>query len=73
MLLGTLGASLLGYMLFAKGKKVIRVGERTVRAGYRSKGYFCIGIINFMFNGNSLTSFTTLFSPNDFKRNYDII
>ena len=29
-------------------------------------GYFCIGFIDFMFNGNSLTDFTNLFSPNDF-------
>ena len=28
--------------------------------------YFCIGFINFMFNGNSLTDYTSLFSPNDF-------
>ena len=30
-------------------------------------GYFCIGFINFMSNGNSLTDFTNLFLPNDFK------
>ena len=36
-------------------------------------GYFCIGFINFMFNGNSLTDYTNLFSPNDFKRSDDII
>ena len=36
-------------------------------------GYFCIGFINFMFNGNSLTDYTNLFSPNDFKKNDDII
>ena len=35
--------------------------------------YFCIGFINFMFNGNSLTDFTNLVSPNDFKKNDDII
>ena len=28
--------------------------------------YFCIGFINFMFNGNSLTDYTSLFSPNNF-------
>ena len=28
--------------------------------------YFCIGFINFMFDGNTLTDFTNLFSPNDF-------
>ena len=38
MLLGTLGASLLGDMLFGKkGKGVIRAGEGTIRAGYGSK------------------------------------
>ena len=29
-------------------------------------GYFCIGFIKFMFNDNSLTDYTSLFSPNDF-------
>ena len=37
------------------------------------RGYFCIGFIDFMFNGNSLTDFTNLFAPNDFKKNDDII
>ena len=39
MLLGTLGASLLGDMLSKSlsGKGVIRAGEGTIRAGYRSK------------------------------------
>ena len=36
-------------------------------------GYFCIGFINFMFNGKSLTDFTNLFSPKDLKKNDDII
>ena len=35
--------------------------------------YFCLGFINFMFNGNSLTDYTSLFLPNDLKRNDDII
>ena len=29
-------------------------------------GYFCIGFINFMFKGKTLTEFTNLFSPHDF-------
>ena len=29
-------------------------------------GYFCIGFINFMFEGRSLTEYTNLFSPNNF-------
>ena len=36
-------------------------------------GYFCIGFINFMLKGKSLTEYTNLFSPNVFKRNDDII
>ena len=35
--------------------------------------YFCIGFINFMFNGKSLTDYTNLFSPNDFNKNDNII
>ena len=36
-------------------------------------GYFCIGFINFMFKGKTLTEYTNLFSPNNFKKNDDII
>ena len=36
-------------------------------------GYFCIGFIDFMLKGNNLTDFTNLFSPNNFKKNDDII
>ena len=36
-------------------------------------GYFCIGFIDFMLAGKTLTDFTNLFSPNNFKKNDDII
>ena len=36
-------------------------------------GYFCIGFNDFMLKGNNLTDFTDLFSPNNFKKNDDII
>ena len=36
-------------------------------------GYICNVFINFMFDGNSLTDYTNLFSPNDLKKNDDII
>ena len=36
-------------------------------------GCFCIGFIDFMIAGKTLTDFTNLFSPNNFKRNDDII
>ena len=35
--------------------------------------YFCIGFFDFMLKGNSLTDFTNLLSPNNCKRNNDII
>ena len=36
-------------------------------------GYFCIGFIDFMLKGKSLTDFTSFFSPNDLKKNDDMI
>ena len=36
-------------------------------------GYFCIGFTDFMLAGKTLTEFTNLFLPNNFKRNDDII
>ena len=36
-------------------------------------GYFCIGFINFMLKGKTLTEFMNLFSPNNFKKTDDII
>ena len=35
--------------------------------------YFCIGFINFMLAGKTLTDFTNLFLLNNFKTNDDII
>ena len=36
-------------------------------------GYFCVGFIDFMFKGKSMTKYTNLFSPIDFKKNDDTI
>ena len=36
-------------------------------------GYFCIGFINLMLKGKSLTDFTNILSPNNFKKNDNII
>ena len=36
-------------------------------------GYFCIAFIDYMFMGKSLADYTNLFSPNNFKKNVDII
>ena len=36
-------------------------------------GYFCVGFIDFMLAGKTLTEYTNLSSPNNFKKNDDII
>ena len=36
-------------------------------------GYSCVGFINFMLAGKTLTDFTSLFSPYDFDENGNII
>ena len=36
-------------------------------------GYFCRKLINYMFKGKKLLEYTNLFSPNDFKKNDQII
>ena len=36
-------------------------------------GCFCIGFIDFVLAGKTLTEYTNLFSPNNFKKNDDII
>ena len=61
-------------------KFIVRKKKKIITNIYRIQaydsimcGYFCIGFINFMFNGKSLTDYTNLFSPNDFNKNDDII
>ena len=36
-------------------------------------GYFCIGFIDFMLAGKTLTDYTNLFSPYDFNKSDQII
>ena len=36
-------------------------------------GHFCIGFIDFMIKGKTLTESTNLFSPNNFQKNDDVI
>ena len=36
-------------------------------------GYFCIGVIDFIFTNKTLIDFTSLFSPYDFEKNDKII
>ena len=50
-------------MKFIGNKKIITNIYRIQAYDSIMCGYFCI-----MFNGNSLTDYTSLFSPNDFKK-----
>ena len=59
--------------LGSRRKQIIRNIYRIQAYDSIMCGYFCIGFINFMFNGKSLTDYTNLFSPNDFNKNDDII
>ena len=36
------------------------------------RGYFCIGFVDYVLMGKSLTDYTHLFSPNNSKKNDDI-
>ena len=36
-------------------------------------GYFCIEFINYMLKGKILLDYTYLFSPNEFKKKYQVI
>ena len=60
-------------MKFIVRKKIITKVYRIQAFDSIMSGYFCIGFINFMLNGKSLTDYTNLFSSNDFNKNDDII
>ena len=53
-------------------KKIITNIYRIQAYGSIMCGYFCLGFINFTFNGKNLTDYNNLFSPNDFNKNDDI-
>ena len=58
---------------FIINKKIIANIYRVQNYDSIMCGYFCIGFINYMFKGKSLTDFTNLVSPNNFKKNDDLI
>ena len=58
-------------MNFISRKKIITNIYRILAYDSIMCGYFCIGFINFMFNGKSLKDYTNFFSPNDFNKNDD--
>ena len=53
---------------FIDNKNIIRNIFRIQAYDSIMCAYFCIGFFNFMFNDNTLTNFTNIFSPNDFKK-----
>ena len=58
----------------AIGNKEIKANTFRIQA-YNSimSGYYCIEFINYMLEGKMLLDYTNLFSPNDFKKNDQII
>ena len=60
-------------MNFISRKKIITNIYRIQAYDSIMCGDFCIGFINFMFNGKSLIDYTNLFPPNDFNKNDNII
>ena len=58
---------------FISNKNIKRNIFRTQAYDSIMCGYFCIGFTNFILARKTLTDFTNLFSPNDFKRNDDTI
>ena len=60
-------------MKFIARKKIITNIYRIQAYDSIMRGYFCIGFINFMFNGKSFTDYTNLFSSNNLNKNDDII
>ena len=63
-----------GIKKFINNKNIIIANTFRIQASDSVMcGYFCNRFIDFMFKGNSLTDFTNFFSPNDFKKNHNII
>ena len=58
---------------FISNRNIISNIYRTQNYDSFMCGYFCIGFIDYMFKGRSLTNYTKLFSRNNFEKNDDII
>ena len=57
----------------ASQNKNIKTNIFRIQAYDSMWGYFCISFIDFMLKGKNLTEYTNLSSPNNFKKNDDII
>ena len=58
---------------FINNKNIIANTNRVQNYDSIICGYFCIGFINYMFMDKTLTDYTNLISPNNFRKNDDII
>ena len=59
-----------------KSSAIARIKSNIFRIqayGSIMSGYFCIEFINYMLKGKTLLDYTNLFSPNDFKKNDQVI
>ena len=56
--------------IIKKLRRIYLEYKHTIQVMY---GYFCIEFINYMLKGKALLDYTNLFSPNDFKKNDQII
>ena len=54
--------------IFIKSKSIKTNIFRIQEYGSIMCGYFCIGFIDFMLAGKTLTDFANFFSPNNFKK-----
>ena len=59
--------------IYINNKNIIANIFRTQAYDSVMCGYFCIGFIDFMLKDNNSTDTANLFSPNNFKKNDDII
>ena len=56
-----------------QNKNIITNIFRTQAYNLIMRGYFCIGVIDFMLAGRTLAECANLFSPNNFQKNDSII
>ena len=57
----------------ANEKDFLKYVSRPTYIGHKKFGKKLVGFIDFMLKGKTLTEYTNIFSPNNFKKNDDII
>ena len=53
--------------------KSIKTNIFRIQAWFNNRQIFCVGFTDFMLAGKTLTDLANLFSPNNFRKNDDII